>query len=759
LTGIRSARAYAAAFTVALSVAAVNHAAAQARSASRVDGDWVFDVRYLKLEDAVALSPDDSAIAITVEDRRRKVTPSGRWQTPTGVATYYEGCTITVIEIRTHRATQITPHANSWAPSWSPDGGRLAFFSDRGGTVGVWIWDRRTRASRRLVARVPAMVTRPEWAGDGRKLLLLTTSGSRRTSELSKRPSLVEVFRSHAGAGGSGTSFDPASVKPFPMAELVIVDAQTGRAQVLARGPILGATLSPDGRHAAYAIERDAFRPGSPQYAVYGDIVVVRTDTPTVTSVLHDIRVTIFPQLPWSPDGRQLAVGQEDGIYFLRADDSTVTAHAIASDTPSASLFSPLSWKPDGSGVYVAFGRSVAFASSRDGTVRRLATLDADILTFLNHGDAIAQFVADSSAIAVMAAEDSGQHSSFRVINVATGSVSTRLAAEREYGFGYALGAQRTTAAMKSGAVVFVAESASEPPDVWIANDSLTHEEPLTRLNSTVLSAPLGERRVITWAARDGHQVKGLLLTPPRPAPSGGYPLIVWAYQRSLRNINNFGLGGDQFFNLQQFALLGYAVLYPDVEWDRDSVLAGLGDQVLPGIDSLIAGGAVDSAKIGLVGHSSGGYDVLALLVQSTRFAAAVESSGWGAADLFSMYTTEITGTVGYDWVEKQMGLGAPPWEAPDRYVRNSPGYFLNRVRTPLLILQGPVDDQLGEKQSEQVFSGLRRLGKEVEFRRYPGEGHAPEWWTPAAKQDAHRRMLEWLDSYLHPSLDQAKRP
>src|SRR5437870_13365992 len=74
-TGIRSSRRYAAALVAALSLTAVNNAAAQKQRASRVDGEWPLDVRYLKLEKPVALSPDDSLIAITVEDRRRKVTP------------------------------------------------------------------------------------------------------------------------------------------------------------------------------------------------------------------------------------------------------------------------------------------------------------------------------------------------------------------------------------------------------------------------------------------------------------------------------------------------------------------------------------------------------------------------------------------------------------------------------------------------------------------------------------------------------------
>src|SRR5947207_11151193 len=89
-TGMRSSRTYAAALAAALSLTALNNAAAQRRGAPRVESEWALDIRYLKFVEAVALSPDDGAIAITVEDRRRKLTPSGRRQTPTGVPTYYE---------------------------------------------------------------------------------------------------------------------------------------------------------------------------------------------------------------------------------------------------------------------------------------------------------------------------------------------------------------------------------------------------------------------------------------------------------------------------------------------------------------------------------------------------------------------------------------------------------------------------------------------------------------------------------------------
>jgi dipeptidyl aminopeptidase/acylaminoacyl peptidase len=751
LTAIRKVRAGAAAVAIALSLAGSARAAAQGRASAHFDDVQLFGIRYLKLEEPVALSSDDRAIAITVEDRRRNLTPSGRSYTATGISTYYEGTSLTVIDTRTRHATAIAPGASSWGPSWAPDGSRLAFFSDLKGSAGVWVWDRRTRRTRRLKAGSPGSWTRPEWSADGRWLLVALTTAARDSVAPSR---LVEVFSSRPAQGSDAP--DLSSMRPNATTEVVLIDSHTGRTRVLARGPIKRAALSPDGRYVAYAVERPVYRPDGPRYAAYGDVVVVNTGTGEVTSAVRDVRISLLIPLSWSPASQQIAVGQDRGIYFVQADDSAATVHAVTQESAHLGLFGPLVWEPDGSGVYaVPGGRTVAFANARAGTFRSVASLDADVLTLVSRQGVIAKIGTGANRIVAVTAEDTTRRASFRVIDLATGSVSTRLAAEQQYGFGTTIGAQATTALLHDGRVVFVAQSASEPADIWIADDSLAHAEPLTHLNPGLASVALGERRVVTWTARGGGRVNGLLLLPAGYRQGARYPLIVWVYERSLRYANEFGLGGMQFYNLQQFASRGYAVLYPDIEWMRDSVLAGLGHQVLPGIDSLVAAGIVDSTRVGLIGHSSGGYDVMALLVQSSRFAAAVESAGAATADMFSEYTGQLDGIDAYDLLEKQMCLGAPPWGAPERYIRNSPGYFFDRITTPLLILQGTADP-VQEKQSEAVFSGLRRLGKEVEFRRYPGEGHAPEWWSPAAKQDAHRRMLEWLDSRLRPGSAQA---
>jgi len=80
--------------------------------------------------------------------------------------------------------------------------------------------------------------------------------------------------------------------------------------------------------------------------------------------------------------------------------------------------------------------------------------------------------------------------------------------------------------------------------------------------------------------------------------------------------------------------------------------------------------------------------------------------------------------------------------------VANSPSYHFDRVQSHLLLLEGTADD-LTVRHMDLAFAELKRLLKPVEYRRYPGEGHAPDAWTPANRLDAAERMLEWFDAYV----------
>jgi dipeptidyl aminopeptidase/acylaminoacyl peptidase len=200
--------------------------------------------------------------------------------------------------------------------------------------------------------------------------------------------------------------------------------------------------------------------------------------------------------------------------------------------------------------------------------------------------------------------------------------------------------------------------------------------------------------------------------------------------------------------NLQILTNHGYAVLLPDIVLQTNNPLKELSEVVLRAINRVVELGVADSNRLGVIGHSYGGYSVNALITQTTRFGAGVSMAG--ACNLSSMYgtVTDNGNSPWIEWAEKgQGGMEGPPWEFPERYVENSPIFHLDKVETPLLLIHGTEDSY--HAQSKEMFSGLRRLGKEAVFVRYIGESHAPVSYRRANIIDMWHRILDWFDEHL----------
>lgn len=202
-----------------------------------------------------------------------------------------------------------------------------------------------------------------------------------------------------------------------------------------------------------------------------------------------------------------------------------------------------------------------------------------------------------------------------------------------------------------------------------------------------------------------------------------------------------------------------YAVLFPSIPLSPDGTASDpmleLPKGVLPALDKAIEIGIADSERLGVMGQSYGGYAVYGLVTQTTRFKAAVSMAG--ISNLISLYG-EFDARLRYDeelperffqmvWEETGEGrMGGPPWKDPARYIRNSPLFFVDRVNTPVLIIQGDMD-YVPMQQGEEFFAGLYRHGKRAAFVRYLGEGHVVQ--GPANVRDMWHRILAWFDEFL----------
>jgi dipeptidyl aminopeptidase/acylaminoacyl peptidase len=205
-------------------------------------------------------------------------------------------------------------------------------------------------------------------------------------------------------------------------------------------------------------------------------------------------------------------------------------------------------------------------------------------------------------------------------------------------------------------------------------------------------------------------------------------------------------------------------VLIPSIPLKRDGTqdhLTALAPTVLPAIDKLVALGIADPGRVGVMGQSYGGYTALGLATQSDRFRAVIAIAP--LSDLAAYYGAFDPTARGYPGIEHEKsanaiiaelvspGLQVSPYEDPDRYRRNSPLSFVDRVVAPVLLIHGERDVRGSIYQSEAFFAGLWRQGKTARLLRYWGEDHALAA-SPATVRSVVGEIEKWFDKYLAPS-------
>ncbi len=273
----------------------------------------------------------------------------------------------------------------------------------------------------------------------------------------------------------------------------------------------------------------------------------------------------------------------------------------------------------------------------------------------------------------------------------------------------------------------------------------------VTDLNPQVASWRLPQIQQVGWVGAEGDSVHGILELPPAYRPGDGplpavlelhggptsstkYRLRLWIYGRAL------------------LPARGYAVLSPNYRGSTgygDAFLSELIGRendievrdILAGLDWLEGQGIADPARVGVMGWSNGGYLTNCLITAAPeRFKAA--SSGAGVLDMALQWATEDTpGHV----INYMQGL---PWENLEAYVKASPLYSLDRMRTPTLIHVGGADPRVPPAHSRALFRALYHyLGIPVELVVYPGEPHSLS--THEHRLAKMKWDLAWFDKYL----------
>ncbi|MBL9204387.1 MAG: S9 family peptidase [Opitutaceae bacterium] len=247
----------------------------------------------------------------------------------------------------------------------------------------------------------------------------------------------------------------------------------------------------------------------------------------------------------------------------------------------------------------------------------------------------------------------------------------------------------------------------------------------------------------------DGVELPAALFKPANFDPTKKYPLIVYLYERLSQTVHSFiPPVPATTVNPSFYTSNGYAVLMPDIAYRVGEPGPSALACVMPALEEVVREGWVDEGAIGLQGHSWGGYQTAYLVTQTSRFRAA--AAGAVVGNMSSAYSGISIGSGRarqYKYESEQSRIGHPVYTNPLPYVENSPVFFADRVRTPLLLLHNDGDDTVPWEQGVELFLALRRAGKEVYLFNYHHEFHGLR--RRADQRDYAKRLSGFFDHLL----------
>lgn len=584
---------------------------------------------------------------------------------------------------------------------WSPTGDRIAFVSEvegRGAQIQVRWMDSGQTAVLTNVRRAPSSIA---WSPDGTRIafeMFVAVDASPlaeppATPEGAKWAPPVKVIESIYYRGDGEGYLDTGNTQVF------VLSAEGGTPRQLTQGdydhdgPL---AWSRDGSSIIFSANRQEDWQFDP---VEAELWSVNVETAALVSLTQRNGPDVAPAV--SPDGTKIA--------YLGFDDKKMGYHNVGVYIMDAK---------DGSTRVLTEGldRSVA-------DVRWAGSSNRLYIQYDDHGRTYIATLAMNGKIDVVA-DDVGGNSLGRPYTSGGFSVAD------------------------NGAFAYTVGRVDRPADIGFGRGGGRATKRLTRLNDDLLARKtLGKVKEMRWpSSADGLEIQGWVVTPPDFDPGKKYPLILEIHG------GPFAAYGPQFaVEIQLYAAAGYVVLYCN---PRGSTSYGYDfaneihhnypgqdyDDLMSGVDALIAKGFVDSEQLFVTGGSGGGVLSAWIVGKTDRFAAAVVAKpviNWVSTTL----TTDISTFMPAYWFKD------PPWVDPESYWRRSPLSLVGNVTTPTALLTGEQDFRTPIAESEQYYQALKLRRIETALIRVPEASHgiAARPSHLIAKVD---NILGWFDRY-----------
>lgn len=452
----------------------------------------------------------------------------------------------------------------------------------------------------------------------------------------------------------------------------------------------------------------------------------------------------------WSADGKRLFFSANfNPDEALEPANSDIYALELATGK-TRSLTSR--YGPDGSPVLSPDGSKIAYTGYDDKLLgyqlTELYVMDADggnsqwISGGLDRDIANVQWAADGKGLYFQ--YDSEGDSKIGHITL-QGKVTTLVEGLGGLSLGRPYNAADFTVA-ENGRFAYTLGGTQHPADLAVADKK--GEQRLTFLNDDLFSfRNVGAVEEIWWnSSHDDRKVQGWVVTPPNFDPNKKYPLILEIHGGPFQSY-----GSVYSAEIQAYAAAGYMVLYANPRGST-SYGAEFGnlihhdypnhdyEDLMSGVDAVIAKGNVDTNNLFVTGGSGGGVLTAWIVGKTDRFKAAVVAKpviNWSS---FVLYADGAAFFSKY-W------FGKKPWEDPENYFRRSPLNYVANVTTPTMLLTGEEDYRTPIAESEQYYTALKLEGVETAMVRIPGASHgiANKPSNLVAKIAA---VLAWFNKY-----------
>jgi dipeptidyl aminopeptidase/acylaminoacyl peptidase len=304
------------------------------------------------------------------------------------------------------------------------------------------------------------------------------------------------------------------------------------------------------------------------------------------------------------------------------------------------------------------------------------------------------------------------------------------------------------TSAAPGGTLALVGTQATRPAELYVMSSPTSAPRRLTNFNADVASLALGRSERLTWRAKDGLLVDGVLTYPPGYDASRRHPLVVFIHGGPTASST------EGFSAMSQLlAARGWIVLQPNYRGSDNlgnafqraiagDAAEGPGEDIVAAVDALVARGVVDSARVAVSGWSYGGFMTAWLFGRYPgRWRAAV--AGAAPVDLTDMYAlTDLN-------VMRRHAITESPFTGDNlpKYMAMSPIVHLPKARTPTLVMSTTGDVRVVVTGSYKIYHALKDNGVPVQFVAFPGGGHSPA--DPVRSLERDRRWVEWIARWM----------